>query len=377
MKLLAFVGSGKRVLDVGCSSGYLARPLVERGCTVVGIELDEKAAEAAGEVCAEVLVGDVETMEFPFPEGSFDVVLCGDLIEHLRAPERFLARVRPLLRDDGRLVLTTPNVANWTMRLGLLAGRWRYTERGILDRTHLHLFTRGTLARDTRECGVPDPRARPHRPGTRCRSTVRGTGRPYTRAPATFALRLSVRGRRSPRPMISVVIPVKDGGLDLVRCLEAIARQQVDDQVEIVVIDSGSSDGSVERARRLGARVHEIRPEEFSHGGARNLGAELARGDILVFTSQDAYATDEVWLASLVAPLRDRNEVAGVYGRQLPHDEAIPSERYFLDFLYGPELAHAASRRSRTPQLSRDAVLQRQLRSAARPCSSATRWPPT
>ena len=144
-KLLALVGSGKRVLDVGCSSGYLARPLVERGCTVVGIEQDEEAAEVAREVCAEVLVGDAETIELPFSEGSFDVVLCGDLIEHLRDPERFLARVRPLLREDGRLVLTTPNVANWTMRLGLLVGRWRYTERGILDRTHLQLFTRNTL----------------------------------------------------------------------------------------------------------------------------------------------------------------------------------------------------------------------------------------
>ncbi len=144
-KLLALVGSGKRVLDVGCSSGYLARPLVERGCTVVGVEQDERAAEAAQDVCTEVLVGDVETMDLPFPEGSFDVVLCGDLIEHLRAPERLLARVRPLLRDDGRLVLTTPNVANWTMRLALLAGRWRYTERGILDRTHVHLFTHRTL----------------------------------------------------------------------------------------------------------------------------------------------------------------------------------------------------------------------------------------
>jgi len=145
MKLLALVGSGKRVLDVGCSSGYLARPLVERGCTVVGIERDEEAAEAAREVCAEVLVGDAETTELPFPEGSFDVVLCGDLIEHLRRPEQFLTRVSPLLGDGGRLVLTTPNVANWTMRLGLLLGRWQYTERGILDRTHLHLFTRNTL----------------------------------------------------------------------------------------------------------------------------------------------------------------------------------------------------------------------------------------
>ena len=135
--------------------------------------------------------------------------------------------------------------------------------------------------------------------------------------------------------MISVVIPVKDGGLDLVRCLESIARQKVDEEVEVLVVDSGSTDGSAERARKLGARVHEILPEEFSHGGARTLGAELASGDVLVFTSQDAYAPDEGWLAALVSPLRERPQVAGVYGRQLPHEDAIPSERYFLDFLYG------------------------------------------
>lgn len=152
-KLLALVGSGKRVLDVGCSSGYLARPLVARGCTVTGIELDPRAAEAAREICEEVLVGDVETMELPFGPGSFDVVLCGDLVEHLRDPEAFLRRVRPAIAEDGRLALTTPNVANWSMRLGLLAGRWRYTERGILDRTHTHLFTRKTLVETLERAG--------------------------------------------------------------------------------------------------------------------------------------------------------------------------------------------------------------------------------
>jgi SAM-dependent methyltransferase len=144
-RLLELAGSPERVLDVGCSSGYLARPLVERGAHVVGIDVDERAATEARVVCEEVLVGDIETMALPFPEHSFDVVLCGDVIEHLRDPQRFLERVRPLLRRDGRLVLTTPNVANWAMRLGLLAGRWRYTDRGILDRTHLHLFTKKTL----------------------------------------------------------------------------------------------------------------------------------------------------------------------------------------------------------------------------------------
>jgi rhamnosyltransferase len=137
--------------------------------------------------------------------------------------------------------------------------------------------------------------------------------------------------------VISVVIPVKDGGADLVRCRDAIGRQVVDGEVEIVVVDSGSRDGSVEVARDRGARVHEIAPSEFGHGRTRNLGAELAQGEVLVFTSQDAVAADEHWLATLTRSLAEPGRVAGAYGRQLPHDDATPPERYFLDFLYGPD----------------------------------------
>jgi SAM-dependent methyltransferase len=152
-RLLELAGSPDRVLDVGCSTGYLARRLRERGAAIVGIELDENAAREARDVCEEVLVGDVETMDLPFADGSFDVVLCGDLIEHLRDPKHVLERLRPLLKPGGRVVLTTPNVANWAMRLGLLAGRWRYTDRGILDRTHTHLFTRKTLEETLADAG--------------------------------------------------------------------------------------------------------------------------------------------------------------------------------------------------------------------------------
>ncbi len=136
--------------------------------------------------------------------------------------------------------------------------------------------------------------------------------------------------------MISVVIPVKNGGMDLICCLEAIARQRAQEEVEVVVVDSGSTDGSAERARRLGARVHCVPPDEFHHGKTRNLGVELARGETLVFTSQDAFAAREDWLALLTAPVAD-DEIAGAYGRQLPHRDASPPEHYFLDFLYGPD----------------------------------------
>ena len=152
-KLLAAAGSGNRVLDVGCSSGYLSRPLSERGSTIVGLELDPEAAREAEQWCERVLVGDLETMELPLEPGSFDVVLCGDVIEHLRAPRAALARLRPFLKPGGRLVVSTPNVANWAIRLSLLAGRWRYTDRGILDRTHTHLFTRATLVEAVEAAG--------------------------------------------------------------------------------------------------------------------------------------------------------------------------------------------------------------------------------
>lgn len=145
--------------------------------------------------------------------------------------------------------------------------------------------------------------------------------------------------------MISIVIPVRNGGADLARCLEAIARQRDAGAVEVVVIDSGSTDTSVAVARAAGAAVHTIAPEEFNHGGTRNRGVSLAAGDVLVFISQDAFPADPQWLARLVGPLADDATLAGTYGRQIAHEDASPSERFFLDFLYGetPREQRAAS----------------------------------
>ena len=164
--------------------------------------------------------------------------------------------------------------------------------------------------------------------------------------------------------VISVVIPVKNGGDDLRRCLEGIARQEAGDEVEVVVVDSGSTDGSVEVARAGGARVHEIPPAEFNHGATRNLGVSLSRGDLLVFTSQDAHAESASWLRLLTAPLREDPQVAGVYGRQVAHEDAKPPERFFLDFLYGPR--PRVQRAARREELSMDTMLFSNANSAIR-----------
>lgn len=114
-------------------------------------------------------------------------------------------------------------------------------------------------------------------------------------------------------------------------------RQRTDEEFEVVVIDSASTDDSVAIAEARGVRVHPIRAEDFHHGATRNLALTVARGEIIVWTSHDAYPEHERWLDLLTAPLRNREPgLGGVYGRQLAHLDATPPERYFLDFLYGP-----------------------------------------
>lgn len=163
--------------------------------------------------------------------------------------------------------------------------------------------------------------------------------------------------------MISIVIPVKDGGEELRRCLWGIDRQRVDEEVEVVVVDSASRDGSAELARAMGARVHSIAAADFNHGGTRNLGVSLARGEIVVFTSQDAYAPDADWLARLTAPVRS-GAAAGAYGRQLAHEGASAAERYFLDFLYGP--VSRVQRAAGPDELTMDTTLFSNVNAAVR-----------
>jgi rhamnosyltransferase len=136
--------------------------------------------------------------------------------------------------------------------------------------------------------------------------------------------------------VISVVIPVKNGGEPMRRCLEAIRGQRVADDVEIVAIDSGSTDGTQDLVRSFGGRVHEIAPEDFNHGESRNVGARLATGEIVVFTVDDALAVGETWLERLTEPLRADNGVAGTYARQIAYETAPAHQRFYIEHRYGP-----------------------------------------
>jgi 2-polyprenyl-3-methyl-5-hydroxy-6-metoxy-1,4-benzoquinol methylase len=152
--LRTLVGSGRRVLDVGCATGYLAERMTASGCSVVGIEIDETAAALAREHCADVVVADIDGVDLAtLVEGPFDVVLFGDVLEHLRDPLRPLASAAGVLADDGWIVASVPNVAHVSVRLALLAGEFTYSATGLLDRTHLRFFTPRTFEDFLEEAG--------------------------------------------------------------------------------------------------------------------------------------------------------------------------------------------------------------------------------
>ncbi|HEY1494870.1 MAG TPA: bifunctional glycosyltransferase/class I SAM-dependent methyltransferase [Candidatus Solibacter sp.] len=140
------VGRDQDVLDIGCGEGFFAAELKADGNRIVGVDAIPTAQhnDALEQFITEDLNAAPEALIRDLGALRFDRVLLLDVLEHLVEPDRLLAGVAGALKPTGRLVVSLPNVANISVRLALLFGRFNYVERGILDRTHLHFYTRKT-----------------------------------------------------------------------------------------------------------------------------------------------------------------------------------------------------------------------------------------
>jgi 2-polyprenyl-3-methyl-5-hydroxy-6-metoxy-1,4-benzoquinol methylase len=140
--------AASRILEIGCGEGRLAQAL--RGSRpssdleIVGVELCDGPAKTAATVLNRVMVGNVEQMDLPY-EDYFDCVIFADVLEHLVDPWRMLRRARKLLRRDGVIVASIPNVQHSRVLINLLLGRFDYEQAGIMDSTHLRFFTRKSI----------------------------------------------------------------------------------------------------------------------------------------------------------------------------------------------------------------------------------------
>jgi O-antigen biosynthesis protein len=146
-KMLDLIGDGKEVVDFGCATGYFSKLLQKKGCTVTGVEINVDAAKVAQKYCQQLVVADLDFVSVTdiLPSQKFDVAVFGDILEHLRNPWKILAETKEILKEDGYVIASIPNIAHAAIRLSLLQGRFDYTDFGILDNTHIRFFTRKTV----------------------------------------------------------------------------------------------------------------------------------------------------------------------------------------------------------------------------------------
>lgn len=144
--------ASKRILDVGCGVGYIGQKLLElQDCTVDGIEFDKKAASLAAKKYHQVSVmqlgnpADKEFQKFLKSRTQYDCIICGDILEHLVNPGYILSVLAKKLAPSGKILVSIPNISHFDVIAGLIDGKFNYAESGILDSTHLRLWTKSSF----------------------------------------------------------------------------------------------------------------------------------------------------------------------------------------------------------------------------------------
>jgi 2-polyprenyl-3-methyl-5-hydroxy-6-metoxy-1,4-benzoquinol methylase len=136
------------ILEVGCGNGATIAKLKADGHAifVAGIEMVAKKELLEKNIIDKIIIGNIEEIELPFEEGFFDIIILGDVLEHLIDPWSTLDKLKKYVKINGKIIISMPNVRNWRVLLSLIfMGNWDYNKSGILDKTHLRFFTKNGM----------------------------------------------------------------------------------------------------------------------------------------------------------------------------------------------------------------------------------------
>jgi O-antigen biosynthesis protein len=331
-ELLALIPlTARDVVDIGCAAGRLGEALKARqSCRVVGVEQNPVAAVAARTRLDLVIEGDAEHLDWPFPPHSFDAVVCGDVLEHLREPLPVLRRIRGWLRADGLVVLSLPNVRNHTVVRGLLDGDWTYEPAGLLDHTHLRFFTRREIEKLLFRAGFEVPALIPvpgpgypewqaaGRPGEVAVGGLRVGPIDPAEALEFYTYQWLAAARPSNRldvGLTSIVI-LTHNQLPLTRqCIDSI-RLLTDEPYELVFVDNGSTDGTLEYLQALAVADDRVKvilnSDNRGFPAGCNQGIQISRGEQVLLLNNDTVVTTG-WLARMLQALHSEAS-AGLVG---------------------------------------------------------------
>jgi len=145
LKILGGELENKRILDVGCANGLLGEFLRRKNNYLAGIDISSKAIDTAGKFFDQAIVLDIENEVLPFSKNYFDIIVFSEIISHLFFPERVILKLKGVLKDEGRIVITAPNFLVWTNRIRMLLGNLKYTEETLAKNGVIRFFNYHSL----------------------------------------------------------------------------------------------------------------------------------------------------------------------------------------------------------------------------------------
>ncbi len=312
----------KKILDVGCGEGEMASELKKRNnAEVWGIEIFDKAAEKAKSKLDKVLVGEVENKISQLPDEYFDTIIFADVLEHLVNPDRILKQIRAKLKRNGEVIVSIPNVRNWSVIKSLLDGSFDYEEAGILDKTHLKFYTLDSAAKMLIESGFKI-------------DNVEATVLQKYNIPQSLLDELSKIGldvstlrersqhyqylfklKKDKNLLVSIIIPVYNQLESTIETIESIYNF-TEEYFELILIDNGSEKEISDKLKQLTKGKNNIsiitNTDNLGFPKAINQGLRKAQGEYLVIANNDIVVTNG-WLKKLIAHA-ESNKNIGIVG---------------------------------------------------------------
>lgn len=154
--ILKWVAPHSRVLEFGTAMGYMTKCMKEKlDCRITGIELNEEMAGHAALYAEKMIVADLDSDPWDKQlEGKFDFIIFGDVLEHLRDPQNVIMKAKNFLLPEGSLLTSIPNIGHNAVIMSLKKGEFHYQPNGLLDDSHIHFFTRGSIKQMMTHCGL-------------------------------------------------------------------------------------------------------------------------------------------------------------------------------------------------------------------------------
>jgi GT2 family glycosyltransferase/SAM-dependent methyltransferase/glycosyltransferase involved in cell wall biosynthesis len=318
--LARMVEPGATVLELGVATGYLTQYLTEaKGCQVDGVEIDPRMAREARRFCRDLLVGDLDQLDLlqHFGDRRYDFIVCADVLEHLKHPERVLSQLTQLLALEGRLLVSIPNVAYAGVLMALLHGDFPYRFEGLLDETHLRFFTRRTFDTLLERVGARilsvDPVVLPlersefrdYSANTDSALRERFLTLPDAQTYQFIYAADCLERRDQPRTAepVDVIVPVFGALPETERCLASVLSHPQRTPFELVVVDDASPEPGIKNLLRGLAAEGKItlieNRQNLGFTQSANLGMSLHPSRDVVLLNSDTEVHGD-WLDRLV-----------------------------------------------------------------------------